>query len=650
MWSDNETTLDLIGFKVHSDLIRSVITKSKLLPVAIGLFGDWGSGKSSVMRMLEHDLNPDNCENPEEKAKYEKIACLYFNGWLFEGYDDAKSAIISSILLQLGEHERFGPKIQNKVASLLKSVNWMRIARLGLKEVALPALSAYLSGGITIVPTLAKATQNLFSGEEKEDEDSENNSERETKEEVDWEELIKNDKTPAGPLDVRSFRDRFAKMLQDTNIEFLVVLIDDLDRCSPERIVDNLEAIKLFLNVDRTAFVIGADPRIVRHAIAVRYNPEEIQSQYDQGEAETRLVDDYLEKLIQVPYHLPRLSPSEIETYMVLLFCLRDLDDGDFSTVLAACNSQRAENRYSVFHHADVEKALEGRSIPKGLSQSLNFCTSAAPLVTEGLKGNPRQVKRFLNAFVLRKELASVANLENIRDDVLVKLMILEYGHPKEFRQLFEWQASQDGFPKEIQAIEKAVLPPDSSLEKEDEVKSIAPQWANTFMMRWIAMEPALSDVDLRDYFWIVRDRMELAFPGLSMVPPTVRRLFDDLMADKPRGKIIQDIRESHEDEQIILLDLLEQRILRNPDQKFGYDILRNLVEEEIDGSIDTLVEVFNECSETVIPPAVGMDLVTLRQSKPGLADSIDPIIDKLGSTDSMVGRAIKSTRKQGQN
>ncbi len=57
--------------------------------------------------------------------------------------------------------------------------------------------------------------------------------------------------------DIREFRDKFAAMLAKSDIKTLVILIDDLDRCSPERIIDNLEAIKLFLNVPNTAFVIG---------------------------------------------------------------------------------------------------------------------------------------------------------------------------------------------------------------------------------------------------------------------------------------------------------------------------------------------------------------------------------------------------------
>src|SRR5947209_19757837 len=108
-------------------------------------------------------------------------------------------------------------------------------------------------------------------------------------------------------MSVRKFREEFEKMLAKTGISALIVLIDDLDRCLPERIIETLEAIKLFVAVPRTAFVIGADPRIVRHAIATRYVQRQIGDDDSTMREEYNLVEDYLEKLIQIPYHLPRL-------------------------------------------------------------------------------------------------------------------------------------------------------------------------------------------------------------------------------------------------------------------------------------------------------------------------------------------------------
>ena len=262
MWSDNETVDDLIGFRVHADLIREVVMDKRLLPVTLGVFGDWGNGKTSIMRMLEQDLDPDSQEDPAEKIKCESVAVLYFNGWLFEGYDDAKSALLSSILKQLAEHKRFGPKVREKVSKLFKRVDWMRVSKAGLTAIALPAIAAYASTHPEFAPTSIPLVGRLLSwGSDREKEKGSEDKKPFLKEPSEEDELS----------DIRSFREEFGKLLKESHVETLVVLIDDLDRCSPERLIENLEAIKLFLNVENTAFVIGADPRIVRHAIAVRY-------------------------------------------------------------------------------------------------------------------------------------------------------------------------------------------------------------------------------------------------------------------------------------------------------------------------------------------------------------------------------------------
>ena len=665
MWSDNETTEDLLGFQVHADLIRSIVIDPKMLPATIGIFGDWGSGKTSVMKMLEKSLNPDNYEeNSEEQQKCKRIACFYFNGWLFEGYDDAKSAILSSILLQLREHQRFGPKIRDKAANLLKSVDSMRFVRLGLQHVALPAFAAYVSGGMNLIPNVIGAANSLFGKKEEESEEADS-TETTIGENVDLGKSVDVDKSSSAHLDVRSFRDEFSSLIAECDIDSLVVLIDDLDRCSPERIIDNLEAIKLFLNVDQTAFVIGADPRIVRHAIAMRYKPDQIQEQDDQEESAHRLVIDYLEKLIQIPYHLPRLSPTEVETYMVLLFCLLDLEKEDAETCLAAFHSFRENNRYSVFGYTNVTDALSEQDIPDSLSKSLTFSAASAPLITEGLKGNPRQVKRFLNAFVLRKQLAEVAKLAHVLDDVLVKLMVLEYGHPEQYQQLYKWQAAAEGFPKEIQILESNILQSDEDMDdeesnvpqsdedidsEEDLEKNLEPKeairgWEVPFLKKWIEMKPLLSNVDLRDYFWISRDRLQSTFSGISMVSPFVRRILEDLISGN-QGKLkiaVKEVVDLQDDERTSLLTQLEKHIPRHPNRPPGYKALIALIEEKIDGAPETLVRVLDKCPAKSIPPAIGVTLQMLaRNSEQRLKDILEPAVYRLAKTDTRIGKALE--------
>jgi hypothetical protein len=283
---------------------------------------------------------------------------------------------------------------------------------------------------------------------------------------------------------------------------------------------------------------------------------------------------------------------------------------------------------------------------PENLSKSLAFCGSAAPLVTEGLKGNPRQVKRFLNAFVLRKKLAEVAKLTNIDDAILVKLMILEYSQEGQgrFRQLFDWQAAQDGQPDEIVRLEKALREPDGRLDDEEAAKKVHPDWATSVARRWIAMAPPLLGVDLRDYFWVARDRLQATFAGLSMVPPVVRRAFESLLADNAakRKTGATTAAELTEDEREALYGLLGQQIKFKPSEKAGYDAFRVLIENDVSGAANRFAQVLPTVPAEAIPAAVGMDLATLSKAKPAVAAILAPALKRLEESGSKAGAAAK--------
>ncbi len=602
VWSDNETDQDLLGFRVHADLIRSVVTDKRILPIVLGLFGDWGGGKSSIMRMLERDLSGPGHEN---------TACLYFNGWMFEGYEEAKTALLSSILIQLGEHKRFGPAVKEKVVGLLKRVKWMGVAKLGLKNVGVPLGTAFLAGGIGGVVTAAGsvaigAVTNIataLSGPGTE-------SGGVTR----WSDLI--EEAPGKPdvLEVRKFREDFAAMLAQTDLESLVILIDDLDRCLPERIIETLEAIKLFVAVPKTAFVIGADPRIVRHAIAIRYAQKQLGGDLPAAlDEEYDLVKDYLEKLIQVPYHLPRLSPSEIETYVNLLACQQVLGTPACSKVLEHWQASRKKNMYAAYRQAAICDALGSpEAVPGVLLTQLAWSNAIADVVTDGLKGNPRQVKRMLNAMALRKQLAEVAEIQ-IRDDVLAKLMVLEHGRPLLFQELSQWQAADGGFPKKLKVLEEAAIE-NSSDKAGSSTDEVSKEWSKPTAQNWLRMHPGLTEVDLRDYFWLARDRTSSTLSGVTMVAPIVRRLFDSLTSsNKGEQKVaLREVGSLGEGERGDLLAMLQHQIQRHPEQLESVDALMSLGQAGISGALTGLVAALKIRAPAELQPGIAYRVKTL--------------------------------------
>ena len=120
MWTDNETDEDLLGFSLHANLIGEIVTDPEMLPVTIGLFGDWGGGKSSILKILQRNFS----ENTD-------LAVIYFNSWVFEGYEDAKAAILTSLLTELLEHRTWNSVIKDEIDSLLKRVRWMKVLKSG---------------------------------------------------------------------------------------------------------------------------------------------------------------------------------------------------------------------------------------------------------------------------------------------------------------------------------------------------------------------------------------------------------------------------------------------------------------------------------------------------------------------------------------
>ena len=131
------------------------------------------------------------------------------------------------------------------------------------------------------------------------------------------------------------FRTEFEDLMKaSVGIKKVIVLVDDLDRCSPDSVVAILEAIKVFLSVSKMAFVLAAEEALIRFAIERSTN----------SGARNTYSDRYLEKIVQLPVRLPTLSREDAETFIALLLAHRRGEDPTRTKALIAHVAARRES------------------------------------------------------------------------------------------------------------------------------------------------------------------------------------------------------------------------------------------------------------------------------------------------------------------
>lgn len=114
----------------------------------------------------------------------------------------------------------------------------------------------------------------------------------------------------------------------------IVVFIDDLDRCFPEKAVQLLESIKLILHLPGFAFVLGIYPEIIEEFIRNKYLAQyplaAMKAMGDGKEGSERHLhrrmneylgyfDKYLEKIVQIAHFVPQREPDEMHQYILQL-------------------------------------------------------------------------------------------------------------------------------------------------------------------------------------------------------------------------------------------------------------------------------------------------------------------------------------------
>lgn len=505
MWSDKESKIDFLNFNEIAESIKDLITEKELMPISIGVFGDWGAGKSTILELTAKAL---------EKEEQEYIQ-IHFDAWTFQGYDDAKAALLETIAAQLVEAAAEDEKLLERALDFAKRIDKVRF--MGLMAEGAAAISG--------MPTFG-AIQNFFgwAGDVFDEDDDDLELEAVQKDAkalgkvgTKAKGLVKAKKTFSPPKEIREFRKSYISLLEAFD-KPVIVYVDNLDRCLPENTISTLEAIRLFLFMPNTAFVVAADPDMIRLAIP----------HFHKG-ASVRHQTDYLDKLIQIPVHVPKPGVAEVRAYLIMLIAQdRKIPVEEFDRLRQGLEESLKFSWKQ--EQISVDNLLEGCGLDyvAELREEFKIAEQMAPILAESanINGNPRIVKRLLNQIKMRKKTAHRRGMQ-LDERTITKLVIFERCMGiQATNRLYELIDTENGEPVIIAELENT--------DKEFDVSKLPDEWKKDirFLYKWSRLKPQFTGVDLTAAVYLSRQNIPMGSVN-TVMSGAAQRMLEGLLKQK---------------------------------------------------------------------------------------------------------------------
>jgi hypothetical protein len=149
VWADNETTVDLLGFDYLVDSLEVVLTQPRLLPVTVGVLGDWGSGKTSLLQMVAKRLGASP-----------GYVVVSFSPWRYQAYEDVKAALMDAVLTKVDERvpdTDAGKRSAGLVRRLRSKVARIMVGPAAAGRVLAPAAGSLIAAHEHLPPELGSA-------------------------------------------------------------------------------------------------------------------------------------------------------------------------------------------------------------------------------------------------------------------------------------------------------------------------------------------------------------------------------------------------------------------------------------------------------------------------------------------------------------
>ena len=328
----------ILDFNLYCGAIVDIIRNSHP-KFTIGVFGDWGSGKTTLMDAVRRILEPDK----------KNIVTVQFETWRYEREEQfALIPLLKTIAFALPDEQKFEKlreKLKRGATNLLKRT----------PDIASAIVSKFLG------EQTGEISKNVIESFKREF-----NSKVELLAEVDRDTLYFD-----GFEDIK----KELKKIIDENRNFrIVVFVDDLDRCSPKKTLEVLESIKVFLGMEGFIYVIGISHDVVTKLIDIEYEKSGVKG------------EQYIKKMIQIPITLPKWDHEDISK-LVSNFIEKDV----------------IHEKYK----ATIKENIE--------------------LISKAVEYSPRELKRFLNNFIVAYEIFSKKEGIKLKELLLIQAIQIRW-------------------------------------------------------------------------------------------------------------------------------------------------------------------------------------------------------------------------------
>jgi hypothetical protein len=430
---DDPATAPGLDWPAYAGAFGQIVRHSKP-QFAIGIFGDWGSGKTTLMRAIWRELDDQ-----------EDVVRVWFNAWRYEREEHLIVPMLDTLREGLVEwaDARKQDEAQSRARQAAETIG--RAARALLTGFTLRANLPLGVAGVEAALDPGKVME-AFQAQEARNESS-------------------------------SFYHASFNAMKEAVEEFVeggarrvVVFIDDLDRCLPLNALEVLESMKLFFDLEGFVFVVGLDQHVIERSVELKYQATAVPAGNGGGSAAPAKgppadsgapVDGaaYIKKIFQLSFGLPRIRTDELEPFFNAL-----LQGADLSP------EQTANFNGHVRKH-------------------LSYLAGDAPV-------NPREVKRLLNAYTLQLKMLSARGNVDLDPDIVLALQAI--GFRRDWQDVYERLTTEPGLVlDEIQAARAGDETVRIPRELLDYLQDAAPGLTNQPLEPYLASARSIGESDL---------------------------------------------------------------------------------------------------------------------------------------------------------